>query len=247
MSFPVYVRLPGVAVHPHVFFDVLAYVCGSWSLMVAMRRGADVVDARTRWMLSAAAVAGGVLGSHLLFALEVPADLPSMFAEPSRFLEGKTIIGGLVGGLAAVELVKAWAAVSIATGDAMVVPLATGIAIGRVGCFLTGLSDGTAGVGTTLPWGVDFGDGVPRHPTPLYEAVFVVGLGAMAARLSARMQPGDAFKMFLVGYLGFRFMVDFLKPAVRIAGVSALQWVCLAVLAYYAPHVRRLLKESRHD
>jgi len=39
------------------------------------------------------------------------------------------------------------------------VPLAVGIAVGRIGCFLTGLDDHTYGLPTTLPWAVDFGDG----------------------------------------------------------------------------------------
>jgi hypothetical protein len=36
-----------------------------------------------------------------------------------------------------------------------------------VGCFLTGLSDRTYGTPTPLPWGIDFGDGIPRHPPAL--------------------------------------------------------------------------------
>jgi len=57
------------------------------------------------------------------------------------------------------------------------VELVMGIAIGRVGCFLTGLPDHTYGVHSSLPWAVDFGDG-PRHPTQLYEIAFVMLLGA---------------------------------------------------------------------
>ena len=56
---------------------------------------------------------------------------------------------------------------------------------------------------------------------------------------------GDRFKLFMVVYLGFRFLVDFIKPAVRLGGLSAIQWVCLAVVAYYAPHVPRLVTEVR--
>ncbi len=51
--------------------------------------------------------------------------------------------------------------------------------IGRVGCFLTGLSDATCGVRTDLPWGVDYGDGVPRHPAQIYEILFLLALGTM--------------------------------------------------------------------
>lgn len=60
------------------------------------------------------------------------------------------------------------------TGDLYAIPLALGIAIGRVGCFLTGLPDNTYGTATALPWGINFGDGIPRHPTQLYEVLFLL-------------------------------------------------------------------------
>lgn len=34
---------------------------------------------------------------------------------------------------------------------------------------------------TTLPWGIDFGDSLLRHPTQLYEIVFLVILGCAIA------------------------------------------------------------------
>jgi hypothetical protein len=80
----------------------------------------------------------------------------------------------------------------------------------------------------------------------LYEIVFVVLLSSLLARAAPRLRvAGDAFKIFLLGYLTFRVVVDFIKPATRIAGVSVLQWACLAVIAYYAPHVPRLIAEVR--
>ncbi len=51
-------------------------------------------------------------------------------------------MGGLAGGLIAVELVKKRFGVTAGTGDLFAIPLAVGIAIGRIGCFLTGLPDG---------------------------------------------------------------------------------------------------------
>jgi phosphatidylglycerol:prolipoprotein diacylglycerol transferase len=246
MSFPVYLRLGPVSMHPHWVFDVLAYTAGIWLLTRRRRLVDDVVDTRTRWIVVAAALIGGVIGSHLLFALEDLAPLRSSNYDPMLFLEGKTIVGGLIGGLIAVEFVKARLGIEVATGDLLVLPLAAGIAIGRIGCFLTGLSDGTSGIATSLPWGVDFGDGIPRHPTQLYEIAFVVLLSLFVARIAPRLRlTGDAFKIFLLGYLSFRVLVDFIKPATRIAGVSVLQWASLAVIAYYGPHVPRLIAAVR--
>jgi phosphatidylglycerol:prolipoprotein diacylglycerol transferase len=248
MTFPVYLTVGSMSVHPHWVFDVLAYTAGIWLLTHRRRRGNDVVDRRTRWLVVTAAIVGGVIGSHILFMLEDLAPLALSAYSPTAFLEGKTIVGGLIGGLLAVELVKAGLGITVATGDLLVLPLAAGIAIGRVGCFLTGLSDGTSGVATTLPWSVDFGDGIPRHPTQLYEIIFVVLLAWLVTRIAPRLRRGgDMFKVFMLGYLSFRVAVDFIKPATRIAGVSVIQWACVAMIAYYSPHIPRLFAEARRD
>jgi prolipoprotein diacylglyceryltransferase len=246
MTFPVYLTVGSMSVHPHWVFDVLAYTTGIWLLTHRRRVENDVLDGRTRWLIVAAAIGGGVIGSHVLFMLEDLSPLVLSSYSPTAFLEGKTIVGGLIGGLLAVEIVKAGLGIAVATGDLLVLPLAAGIAIGRVGCFLTGLSDGTSGVATTLPWSVDFGDGIPRHPTQLYEIVFVILLAWLVARIAPRLgRGGDMFKVFMLGYLGFRVAVDFIKPATRIAGVSVIQWACVAAIAYYSPHIPRLYAEVR--
>ena len=246
MTFPVYVRLGTLAVHPHVVFDVLAYATGLWLLILLRRRHTDIVDPAVRRWIVVAGLVGGVIGSHMLFAIENPVALPALAADPMRILEGKTIIGGLLGGLVAVEFVKVRLGVTVATGDLLVLPIAIGLAVGRVGCFLTGLDDGTSGTPTTLPWALDFGDGISRHPTQLYEIAFLLLLSGFIVKRSTHFrQAGDVFKVFVLGYLSFRALADFLKPAPRIAGISVLQWVCLAVIAYYAPHVPRLIREVR--
>ena len=95
-------------------------------------------------------------------------------------------------------------------------PLVVGIAIGRVGCFLTGLSDHTHGTPTSLPWAVDFGDGIPRHPTQLYEIVVALCIGvAIFFRSRAPHRRGELFRLFLCLYLLFRFLVEFIKPTYK--------------------------------
>ena len=150
-------------------------------------------------------------------------------------LQGKTIVGALLGGLIGVEVTKKYIGVRRSTGDSFVYSVLWGMAIGRVGCFLTGLSDRTYGTATTLPWGVDFGDGIPRHPTQLYEVAFLLLL-FVVLRLYERWprREGDLFKLFMVAYLSFRFLVDFIKPEFRpVFGLSAIQIACLGGLIYY--------------
>jgi phosphatidylglycerol:prolipoprotein diacylglycerol transferase len=87
-----------------------------------------------------------------------------------------------------------------------------------------------------LPWGVDFGDGVARHPTQLYESAYVLLLGAAVLLAAHRAQPkwraGSAFRLYLIGYLAFRLAVEFLKPRELLLGPwSAIQCASLAGIA----------------
>jgi len=151
-------------------------------------------------------------------------------------LQGKTVVGALLGGLLGVEVTKAYIGLAQSTGDAFVYPLLAGTAIGRIGCFLTGLSDRTYGIATTLPWGIDFGDGLPRHPTQLYEIVFLVLLALVIWWRSQKpYRSGDLFQLYLAAYLGFRFLIDFLKPDFHpFLGISAIQLACLLGVLYCA-------------
>ncbi|MFG6485416.1 prolipoprotein diacylglyceryl transferase [Roseateles sp. BYS78W] len=179
---------------------------------------------------------GAAIGNKLVFLVERPDVARAIWLSHELIVPGQSIVGGLLGGLVGVEIAKALTGRTRSTGDAMVLPIALGLAIGRVGCFLAGLHDDTYGLATSLPWGVDFGDGTTRHPTQLYEIAVVLALGTALHR--ARLAtPGLAFKLFLASYLLWRFFVEFLKP-VPVAwplGLSGIQWTCLVALAVYLP------------
>ena len=51
-------------------------------------------------------------------------------------------------------------------------------------------------------------------------------------------------KWFLVSYLGFRVLLEFLKPGVPVWGLTAIQWSCVAMLASYRRDVLRWLRSS---
>lgn len=74
------------------------------------------------------------------------------------------------------------------------------------------------GAPTDLPWGFVFerlGDGIPRHPSQLYEALFyLISFAILYSaywKKHAGKYPGRMFGMFLMLIFGFRFVVEFIK------------------------------------
>jgi phosphatidylglycerol:prolipoprotein diacylglycerol transferase len=177
------------------------------------------------------AIFGALVGSKVLAWVESWPDYWQLWqATPSVsiFAGGKTIVGGLLGGWLGVEIAKKFMGIGFSTGDVYVFPLIVGMSIGRVGCFLTGLADHTYGNHTSLPWGVDFGDG-PRHPTQLYDIVFLMLLGAaLLVRMRWPYPNGRIFRLFIFAYCVYRLAVEFIKPTYRVyVGLSAIQVACV--------------------
>ena len=227
MTFPVIFHPFGLSLHAHLLFEMLAYTHGFQLFLFLRRRSVieRVPFEQMAWLL-VGAIFGALVGSKVLAWVEHPTHYLAHLDDPRMWVGGKTIVGGLLGGWAGVEFAKWAVRVTTRTGDLYVYPLILAIAVGRVGCFLTGLDDMTHGVATSLPWGVDFGDGIRRHPTQLYEIAWLIAL-AIALRLLHRRiiaTPGVRFRMFLAGYLAFRFAVEFIKPSPKgYGGLSAIQ------------------------
>jgi phosphatidylglycerol---prolipoprotein diacylglyceryl transferase len=263
VHFPVYIW----GIHPHLLFEAVGYAVAFALFLWIRKKHGDAIETPFRWTVLAAAFVGGALGSKILYWAEDPAATVARWRDPIYLLGGKTIVGGLIGGWIAVELMKKYVGINRSTGDLFAVPLGAGIAIGRIGCFLTGLSDKTYGTPTTMPWGVDFGDGIRRHPTQLYEAMFLSGLAVAlyrllpvrdaACRVSTReisgspLHSGDVFKIFISSYLGLRFVLDFWKPSdpVMFLGMGSLQFASLAGVAIAAWQLRahRVCAIQQHE
>jgi phosphatidylglycerol---prolipoprotein diacylglyceryl transferase len=240
MHFPVYLQVGAIQVHPHWVLETLGYAIGFRIYLFMRKRLGDALSVDLRWWVIAAAAAGAAAGSKVLYWFEDPRFSLANWQNPAYLLGGKTIVGALIGGLLAVEWTKRRLGIGRCTGDLFALPLVVGTAIGRIGCFLTGLGDHTAGLSTSLPWGVDFGDGL-RHPTQLYEILFLIVLGVAIERVARKpYREGDLFKLFMVAYFAFRLAVDFLKPETRIfADLSSIQWACVALLAFYSRDIFR--------
>jgi phosphatidylglycerol:prolipoprotein diacylglycerol transferase len=220
--------------HPvwHPVFETLAYAVGYAVFRRLRSRQGDALAEPQRWTVLAAAAVGALVGSRLLGLAE---QWPTVLAawQQGRMLAlvfspgGKTIVGGLLGGWLGVEIVKRLSGIKRRTGDLFALPLCVGIAVGRIGCLVAGLADDTYGKPTTLPWAVDLGDGVGRHPVQVYEILFLIVLGAIVST-SVKLPEGARFRIFLGSYLAWRVVIDFLKPQPLIGGLNLIQWCCVA-------------------
>jgi prolipoprotein diacylglyceryltransferase len=226
MTFPVELPIFGGSVPVHPIFETLGYIAGFQTYLLLRRRSkfARVGDKPTVWII-VGCIVGALLGSKLLAIAESFPDYWRARHQLVTWLGGKTIVGGLLGGWVGVEIAKWRLHVHTRTGDLFVFPLILGIAIGRVGCFLTGLPDRTHGVHSSLPWAINFGDG-PRHPTQLYEIASLALIAvALIIRSRRAVRAGDLFRWVMLSYLTFRFAVEFIKPVytLPIVHLSAIQ------------------------
>jgi phosphatidylglycerol:prolipoprotein diacylglycerol transferase len=167
-----------------------------------------------------AAFLGGVLGAKLPVVL---LNLRAGFSWEA-LLAGRTIAGGLVGGTLAVLLIKRKLGIRGRHGNLLAPSIALGMAIGRVGCLLSGCCFGTP---TALPWGLDFGDGIARHPTQAYELIFCLIALIPLQRYRRTAPPGWLLTGYFLAYFTFRFLEEFMRPYRLIAGLTTFQWICL--------------------
>jgi len=257
MHYPLEIHLGSASIPGHLLFEMLAYTIGYRLYVWQRARIQDLISDEGRMWIFLGAAAGALIGSHLLGILENPAYLADLNWQ--IWLGNKTIVGGLLGGLIGVELTKKIIGVKTSSGDLMTYPLMFGLAIGRIGCHLAGLTDGTHGDPSSLPWAVDFGDGIPRHPVNLYEVIFLIALAffifqkekSVAHRedVPHALPNGMRFQIFMVGYLLWRFAVEFIKPVwVLPIGISPIQLAALGGLLYYVGRNSfrlRLLREAK--
>jgi len=160
----------------------------------------------------------GLVGARIYHVLESPRDL---MADPSLLISrfGFAWFGGFIGGFIALYVLARHYRIPVLEFMDLCSPAAaTGYAIGRIGCLLSG--DGDYGVPTKLPWGMSFPNGVVPttervHPTPIYEfliwmliAVILWRIGKKALNAEA---TGKVFSYYLILTGVARFLIEFIR------------------------------------
>ncbi len=249
MHFPVIFQFFGLSVHAHLLMEILGYTIGFQTFLYMRRKNpADRIDPEHLLWLIAGCITGAMVGSKVLAWAESFPDYWLHRHEAIYWLGGKTIAGGLIGGWIGVEIVKKILKLPQRTGDGYVIPLCIGIAIGRIGCFLSGLDDHTHGIETRLPWGVDFGDQIRRHPTQLYEVIFLILFAIAIGRFGKSDNRGARFRIFIASYMGIRFLVEFIKPSWKgYIGLSAIQIAAFVTMIVSMISLLRMKREYSNE
>lgn len=86
-------------------------------------------------------------------------------------------------------------------------------ALNKLACFLGGCC---YGVETTLPWGIDFGDGLLRHPTQLYELICYTGIFAVARLLRDKYSTIQKYAIAIILYIIVRMIVEPLRTEAEV-------------------------------
>lgn len=244
MHFPIEIGIGSFKINAHLLFETLGYFLGYRLFSFLRKRQTDAIPDRNRVWIIIGAAAGGLIFSRLIGALENPAAWADS-AHPFLYLyASKTIVGGLLGGLLGVEVIKKIIGERSSSGDLFTYPLMFALGLGRIGCFSMGVHEPTYGVPSNLPWAMDLGDGILRHPVALYEILFLGILAGVLLLLERRFtfRNGLRFQFFMIAYLIFRLLIEIIKPSLHLVwGLGTIQIVCILGLAYYGRTLWQLL------
>lgn len=207
---------------------VIAIAVAAW--LTRQRQRSLPLLPEQRFGLGFAVFVGSMLGAKAPFLWEL--GWQGLLNGTIWFADGKTIIGGIVGGYIAVEIAKPWLGIKFSTGDSFALPVAVAIMMGRLACFTIGCCYGNP---TTLPWGMSFpaaGDSLPRHPTQLYEVFFHALAAVMLLVLYRRAWfVGNQLKLYLIAYLVYRFLSEWLRPEPKLwLSLTGYQWASMLLL-----------------
>jgi phosphatidylglycerol:prolipoprotein diacylglycerol transferase len=243
---PVAVSLGPVQIH---WYGLMYLVAFALFVTLAVVRTRQAPFAAAGWTRRDAedllfyGVLGVVIGGRLGYAL---------FYKPGYYLAhplevlmvwkgGMAFHGGLLGAIGAMAFfgrIRQRPFFEVADLVAPCVPI--GLAAGRLGNFINGELWGRA-ADPTLPWAMVFpqaGDGLPRHPSQLYQ----LGLEGLLLFVllwwyaSRPRRAGQVSGAFLVGYGVLRFAAEVFREPDSFLGLLALgmsmgQWLCVPMVA----------------
>lgn len=166
-----------------------------------------------------------IVSAALIFGV-IGSKLPLLISgeDIKTVIFGKSILGGLIGGMLGVILIKKVMKIKAKMGNVIAPAVALGMAIGRLGCFFNGCC-----YGKPSTWGIDFGDGVLRYPTQLFESAFHLIAFIILHHYKYKVnKPGILFRYYVLSYFVFRFLIEFIRVnPISYGGLTLYQLICI--------------------
>lgn len=241
---PIIFRLGPFEIRWYGVFITTAIVVG-FALLArdAKRRGFNPQDV---WMAMIWTVIGGLIGARLVHILD---NFSYYLQNPRQLLTlqvvGLAIYGALAGGVGAFALFmryKKLPALKLLDCGAVAMPIAQ-----VVGKFANLINGDTWGSPTGLPWGIIYTNpntmlpddllGVPTHPAPIYEQLWLLFTAAVVWKVRPRLKgDGQAFILYVIMYSVGRFFISFLRVNNPIfLGLKQAQLIALGAIIVLVP------------
>ncbi|NLG67556.1 MAG: prolipoprotein diacylglyceryl transferase [Actinobacteria bacterium] len=241
---PIIFRLGPFEIRWYGVFITTAIVVGfAITARDAKRRGFNPQEV---WMSMIWTVIGGLIGARLVHILD---NLSYYIQNPRQLIGfqviGLAIYGALAGGAGAFVLYmrhRKLPALKLLDCGAVAMPIAQ-----VVGKFANLINGDTWGSPTGLPWGIVYTNpntmlpddllGVPTHPAPIYEQLWLLLTAVVVWRVRPRLRgDGQAIILYIISYSIGRFFISFLRVNNPIfLGLKQAQLLALGVVIVLGP------------
>ena len=227
---PTLFQIGDFSIPSYSFFVLLGLLVGFIVYLYEARKQNKLNE--NNFLIVIGAITGGIIGAKILHWIIDYKYIISNLSNLEILLSGRTIIGGLIGGTIGAIITRKILGIKERKGNLFAPAIALGVAIGRLGCFFRGCCYGKA---TSLPWGVDFGDGILRHPTQIYESLFMLIMFFYLQKVKNKenIKPGQLFELLMIFYFIFRFFIEFIRVEnVVLLGLTSFQIISICAIIY---------------
>lgn len=229
------INLFGFGVHWYGLLYFAAFII-AWFLLPRLQKFRQLSLTSDDWSgILAAAVIGVIVGGRLgyvffyapLYYLQRPFEIFAVWNG------GMASHGGFIGVAVALLYIlrKKSKEEILKIADVVVIPVAIGLGLGRLGNFINQELYGTV---TNLPWAVVFPTATgARHPIQIYDFILMMLLAAACFFALKRFKmSGQVCALFVISYSVIRFLIEFIREqnGVYFWGLSQGQWLTIPLL-----------------
>lgn len=209
---PVFLQIGPVEIRYYGLAYVLGFIIGYYILRYLLKKQNIGMTEEEYDSFIVYIALGLLLGSRIFYFVFY--NFGSLLDDSLQFFKiwqgGMSFHGGLIGVVtSSYVFCRRYKKDFFALADLAVIPIILGLGIGRIANFINGELYGRI---TTLPWAVDFGDGIGRHPSQLYESAkcFVI-FGILWIMKNKELKKGTLLWTFITLYGLFRFFIEFVR------------------------------------